>query len=97
MKKKFYRIQIGWFKNRGTLHLILIKIHLLRVNKISVYHGMINIYGTYIIRVYAVLYFLCVLVIPIIIHLFNLQRFKKIEFTNVHDEGASQVIAACKN
>ena len=31
----------------------------------------------------AVLYFLCVLVIPIIIHLFNLQRFKKIEFTNV--------------
>ena len=31
----------------------------------------------------AVFYFLCVLVIPIIIHLFNLQRFKKIEFTNV--------------
>ena len=31
----------------------------------------------------AVFYFLCVLIIPILIHLFNLQRFKKIEFTNV--------------
>ena len=31
----------------------------------------------------AVFYFLLVLIIPILIHLFNLQKFKKIEFTNV--------------
>ena len=31
----------------------------------------------------AVFYFLFILIIPILIHLFNLQKFKKIEFTNV--------------
>ena len=31
----------------------------------------------------AVLYFLFILIIPILVHLFNLQKFKKIEFTNV--------------
>jgi hypothetical protein len=31
----------------------------------------------------AVLCFLFILIIPILVHLFNLQKFKKIEFTNV--------------
>ena len=31
----------------------------------------------------AIFYFLFILIVPILIHLFNLKKFKKIEFTNV--------------